>query len=470
MTRFVGRERELRDLERVLDRVRHPTSDRPGAAVALRGRRRVGKSRLVPEFVANARVPAFYFVADGARPDVERARFVRAIATAELPLAASLPETASTSSWHDALNLLALVVPRDRPSVIVLDEVSYLSGNDTGFEGALQAVWDTQLSLLPVMLILIGSNQSEMERLTSHGRPFYGRSTDREIQPLHPRAVAELTGLAAADALDAYLVTGGLPALVTSWRPGQSVQDFLADGLSSSLSGLVASGERVLTSEFPAEVMAKDVLRAIGSDARTFTAIGQAASVEQPVTLTRSLDLLVERRIVAVDEPLSTKASRLKQYRIADPYMRFWLAFCTDAADLIDAGRGDVVVARVERGWSSWRGRAIEPVIRRLLAESAMGADGPFPPAAVVGNWWDRTGANEVDIVGADRSAPARAVAFVGSIKWRDNAPFGRRDAVALARHRDVVPGAGEATPMIAVSRCGGTADETRVLTPGDLL
>ncbi len=466
MTAFVGRKRELADLDDVLEQVRNPTSDRPGRAIALRGRRRVGKSRLVTEFVERAGVPSLYFLADGSRPELEQRRLLETVAASGLP-GADAAGYAVSGSWQDALTVLALALPTDRVSIIVLDEVSYLTG-DPRFEGALQGVWDTRLSALPVLLVLVGSNQSEMERLTSHGRPFYGRSVDREIHPLTPQDVATMTGLDAAPAIDAYLVTGGLPPLVTAWGRGQSVADYLADGLSTSVSTLVVSGERVLSSEFPSETQAKDVLRAIGTDARTFTAIGQAAQVDQRASLARSLDQLVERRVVAVDEPLSTKPAHHKQYRIDDPYMRFWLAFLHDAADLIDAGRGDIVTRRIERGWSTWRGRAVEPVIRRLLWERALDDD-VVPASAVVGGWWNRKGDVEVDLVGADRR-PAKTVTFVGSIKWRETAPFDIHDATGLVNQRSVVPGADRDTPLIAVSRSGGSCEGITTLTPADLL
>jgi len=466
---FVGRTRELADLTWLLDQVRHPTSDRPGRAVAIRGRRRVGKSRLITEFIKRGKVPSFYFVAEGGRVEIERQRFIDNIALSDLPKAGDWPPTSAPGSWSDTLAQLTPFIPQDKPSIIVLDEVSYLTGDSDGFEGALQAVWDRHWSALPVLLVLIGSNRSEMERLTSHGRPFYGRAVDTEIKPLLPEDIVQLVKLPAAEALDAYLITGGIPSLVTTWQPGQSVADYLAGNLKTSLSPLIVTGERVLTSEYPIEVQAKQVLRSIGSDAKTFTAIGQHAKIDQPTTLTRSLDQLVERGIVATDEPLSTSTTRLKSYRVADPFMRFWLAFLPDAAQFIDAGRGDVVTARVRKGWTSWRGRAIEPIIRELLWRRALDDD-RIPEARRVGSWWNRNGTVEVDLVGADRTAPAHTVAFLGSIKWRETQKFDNHDAAALAATRIAVPGANDATTLLAVSRTGGAASGVTVLTPNDII
>jgi len=52
------------------------------------------------------------------------------------------------------------------------------------------------------------------------------------------------------------------------------------------------------------------------------------------------------------------------------------------------------------------------------------------------------------------RSADARQVTMVGSVKWREQAPFSRRDLTALAAQRAQVPGGGDAA-LVAVSRVG---------------
>ncbi|MGI8330066.1 hypothetical protein ACRYCC_08865 [Actinomadura scrupuli] len=78
----------------------------------------------------------------------------------------------------------------------------------------------------------------------------------------------------------------------------------------------------------------------------------------------------------------------------------------------------------------------------------------------MVGGWWNRTNNPEVDLIGADRQAPAGRVGLVGSIKWLENTPFGNRDLGVLARDARVVPGVtDESTALIAVSRSGFATD-----------
>ena len=71
MGMFVGRQEQLRQLDRQLELVRAGGSQHPGKALLVRGRRRVGKSRLVEEFIARSGLPSVYFTASMQRPDQE---------------------------------------------------------------------------------------------------------------------------------------------------------------------------------------------------------------------------------------------------------------------------------------------------------------------------------------------------------------------------------------------------------------
>jgi hypothetical protein len=140
-----------------------------------------------------------------------------------------------------------------------------------------------------------------------------------------------------------------------------------------------------------------------------------------------------------------------RRYVVADPYLRFWLRFVEPRIEEIDRGRGDLLLERIERDWASFRGRAIEPIVRRSIER--MLPDERFGAARYVGGYWTRTNVPEVDLVGASDPRPPE-VSFVGSIKWRENALFTRRDTEDLIEQRGRVPGAAGAR-LVGVSRRG---------------
>ncbi|MFI2649733.1 ATP-binding protein [Micromonospora fulviviridis] len=469
MDGFVGRTRELALLNGMLDRVaRGGRAGRPGRALLMRGRRRVGKSRLVEEFVERAAVPYLFFTASAqptAAADLQL--FVSTAAGSTLP-GAALFAGQSPATWDAALTLLAAALPTDRPSVVVLDEMPYLIATDPGFEGTLQKVFDRELSRRPVLLICIGSDLAMMEALNDYGRPFHQRATEMVVPPLSPDDVGEMLDLSPAEAVDAYLVTGGLPLVLDEWSLGATLHEYLAAAVTDPTSALLVSGERALAAEFPAQSQAGVVLRAIGSGERTFSSIARAAGGMPQASLTRALRLLSEKRIVDVALPLSTRPSRETRYLVSDPYLRFWLSFLGPYLPEIERGRGDLTLARIRSSWTSWRGRAVEPVVRESLRRMPAG----HLPAetAVVGGYWTRTNDPEIDLVGADRTPVAKRITFVGSIKWLENGPFDAHDLGRLVLHRAQLPGADERTPLIAVARSGRSVEGVTLLGPEHLL
>ncbi|MBS1869258.1 MAG: ATP-binding protein [Actinobacteria bacterium] len=451
---FVGRGPELALLDRALRRVKRTGH---GTLMSLRGRRRVGKSRLVEEFIGRAGCPAIFYTAVQGPGAMELERFLDAVARSDAPAAEQVRAGATARTWEAALTLAVRDATRAKPLVLVLDELPYLTAKEPTIEAVLQLVWDRTFQRLPVMVLLVGSDRATMEALTQEGRPLYDRAREMVVRPLDPATVGDMLGLPPADALDAYAVIGGFPVLAREWGHGRSLRQYLDDALTDPSSFLVISAERSLAAEFPADLQARAVLSTIGAEARAHKALLARTGLPQS-SLDRALRSLVEKGVVDRLVPYAAKPSpKNRQYVVADPYLRFWLRFVGPAADAIERGRGELAVADVARDWPSFRGRAIEPIVRAALERSL--PDKRFGSARHVGGWWNRTSSAEVDLVGGDTLPQARTVAFVGSITWRDEQPFRRTDAGALAAHRAAVPGADADTLLLGVSRCGFEAE-----------
>ena len=470
---FVGRVRELEQLKEQLQVVIDGRRADAGVALLLRGRRRVGKSRLVTEFVRRSGLPQVYFqAARGAPPARELDLFAQAVATSTLPnaqiAAGNRPATLTA-----ALTLLAAALP-DTPSVVILDEIPWLLEGIEGGAGELQRVWDNLLARKPVLLLLLGSDLALMEQLTRPDQPFYGRATEMVLHPLSPADTGRMTGLAPFETFDAHLITGGLPLVAQEWAEGAGPMEFLAASFGSSTSALVVAGTRALDAEFGEASLTRQVLTAIGGKGeRTFTSIQRAARGEplNATSLTAALTMLQHKRIVAADEPLSQKAGRQdRRYRIADPGLQFWLAFVEPALAEIDRGRPDLATARVAAGFASWRGRAIEPVVRQALERLL--PDARWPDVTSVGGWWPRTNNPEIDLVGADRGASAQVISFVGTLKWRSAGAVSANEVATLATSASVVPGVGLGTSLVAVcpAGAGSAAGLAQVWDAADLL
>jgi len=273
---FVGRTREREDLTNFLRQVGAGNRADAGFAVALRGRRRIGKSRLVDEFIRAQGIPYVWFQsAKGAPADAEISNLAEAIAGSTLPNAV-VAQSVKPESLTAVLNLLSAALPTDGPSAVVLDELPWLLEAIPGGAGELQRVWDRTLSRQPVLLILIGSHLAMMEQLTAPDQPFHGRARPMTLSALSPRDVAQMTQLSPFEVFDAYLITGGQPQVIEEWAPGTSPEEFLRDSFASPNSALVASGMRVLDSEFRDAAIARaaPLAAAIVADYRVRFGVG----------------------------------------------------------------------------------------------------------------------------------------------------------------------------------------------------
>ncbi len=436
--------------------------------LALRGRRQIGKSRLVEEFIRSSGVQAIFYTASGQRADVELRGFGEQIAASATD-AATVAAAGPIGSWEAALSLAASDASTEQPLVLVIDELPFLIESEPAIEAILQKQWDRRLEARPVLVVLIGSDVSMMAALNDYGRPLYGRLTEMTIGPLSPAAIGELLGLPAADALDAYLAIGGFPRLAEIWRRGENLWKFLRRELQNPESPLIVLGERSLGAEFPAERKARDVLEAIGSGERTFTGILQRAGISNK-TLESTLTTLIGRGVIDKALPYSAQPRpKLSRYYVSDPYLRFWLRFIRASIPALERGRGDIVHRHIHDSWSSFAGRAIEPLVRGAVA--ALLPDPRFGVAEFVGAFWTRDNSVEIDLVGGRALPTSEQIDFVGSIKWRERGDFGRRDISTLIQHRALVPGATDDTLLLGVSRNGFTVDGLDIrLTAEDIV
>jgi hypothetical protein len=470
LSSFVGRRRELAALRRRLDRVRDTGR---GVAVALRGRRQVGKSRLIQEFCDQSGVPyVFYAATKGASPVESVEEFLTTLRESQIVPSTDAVAGARPGSWPDAFRSLASALPRDKPSIVVLDEVPWLAEQDGVFDGAVQTAWDRLFANLPVLLLLLGSDLHMMERFTSYERPFHGRADTMVLGPLNPAETASVTGLAGADALDAYLVSGGLPGVLRAWPAGTPALDLLHEACEDPASPVFGVGEEALASGFPAPDQSRRVLEAVGSGERTHANIaaaagGAASPVKSGVLSPILLRLESEKRVLAVDEPLSTSPSGPKLYRVADSNLRLHLAVLGKALEESRRGRPDLAFRRISRSWTSWRGRAIEPVVREALSLAAAAETIPWPEADNVGGWWNRRFDPELDLIGADRAPVAKRVFYAGSVKWLST-PFEKSDFDSLAAGARLVPGFEPGTSGLIVVSLSGATDHVAAKT--DLL
>ncbi len=137
---FVGRDDYLRRLTDLLADVR---ATGQGNILSVRGRRRVGKSRLLEEWLRREGAPHVFFAASRQPPERELALFSEEVARSSLPSAATIATGVSFESWEAALTYLGSMAAASTPAapiVVVLDEFPYLLEQEPALEATIQKV------------------------------------------------------------------------------------------------------------------------------------------------------------------------------------------------------------------------------------------------------------------------------------------------------------------------------------------
>ena len=140
---FIGRNAELEKLASLLRK-------KSASLVVIRGRRRIGKSRLIEE---SAKGMTFYSFAGLAPTKETTAQSQRDVFSYQLSEQTGLPNVKA----DDWAKLFQLLYERTKTGRIVLlfDEISWMGSKDSDFLGKIKHFWDQKLKQNPQLLFVI---------------------------------------------------------------------------------------------------------------------------------------------------------------------------------------------------------------------------------------------------------------------------------------------------------------------------
>lgn len=412
--KFVDRRGELRRLSRT-------SSDTGGALVVVWGRRRIGKTRLLLEWVGKA--GGLYWVADESAAPLQRASFAEALEV-RLPgfgqveyrdwsaLFARLARDARQAGWRGP---------------VVIDELPYLVGTSPELPSVLQAFVDHAGRDAGLVLALAGSSQRMMQGLVlDAGAPLFGRAREvMKLEPIPAGYLGEAFDLPdPRAAIETWALWGGVPRyweLAASWPSMRDAVDALVLDPRGPLHDEPA---RLLIEETPPAVALRPLLDAIGAGAHRVSEIGgrigqAATSLARPLARLQELDLVV--RETPFGEP--ERSGKRALYRLADPFLRLWFTLVARRRSLLLQAPRRTRLALLAAAAPALRATAWETLCRNAVPSLAPRLGGvAYGPAR---RYWRGTGP-EWDLVA--ESLDGRTL-LVGEAKWTDRDPT----ATALA-------------------------------------
>lgn len=444
---FVAREKELRALNRMYEA--------PGFQMCvIYGRRRVGKTSLIDEFVHGRRT--LYFTAQQKTSAQNLALFGQAIATAYgLPVVSGLFPT-----WDAALDY---IVQREGlhasgdPLVFVFDEFPYAAESEPSLPSALQVAIDHGFKQTKVRMILCGSNEGFMEGdVLGSKSPLYGRRTMQiHLQPFdYHDAARMLPGLDPIDQVTYYATFGGTPYYLAQVDGTASYEQNISRLVFDTMGLLYEEPLMLLRQELREPAQYNSILDAIGNGSGTPSRIAGHAGINQN-SVGKYLRTLSQLGIITKEAPFgeNLKSSRNARYRFADPFFAFWYRFVSTNMGAIEQGAGEAVATQVARGQGlpTYVGGQFERVCLQWLARENAAGHLPFL-ATEFGRWWgtDPSAREQVDIDAIAASKAERSL-LVGECKWRNS--FDETEALSALAHRATLLGGFSHTHYVLFSK-----------------
>ncbi len=406
MEQFVDRELEIRTLEKEY-------AKKESSLIVVYGRRRVGKTTLLSEFMKGKK--ALYFLATQEAEALNRSAFQeKAAAFIESPLLAE----ASVDKWDTIFKVIVSCGWENKP-VLIIDEFQYLGKANPAFPSVFQRIWDEILMKSSVMVILCGSLISMMVSQTlSYNSPLYGRRTAQiRLRQIPFRYYREFVpGLSRKEQIERYAVTGGVPKYIESFADCTDIFAGIEENILNRTGYLYEEPHFLLQQEVAEVGGYFSVLRAIAFGRTKLSEIASFMGAKA-TDLTRTLKTLIELDLVQREVPVTEEnpeKSKKGLYRITDYYIRFWFTMIYPNQGDVEQGNVTYVMEKIKKSFVRSHTALVYADVCR--EELAVRKDPPchFPK---IGRYWDKN--TEIDIVALNEE---EGVILFGECKyWSGN-------------------------------------------------
>ena len=401
---FIGREQELRTLNQLY------ASGKFEFAV-IYGRRRVGKTALISEFIKEKEAIFFTGVESNAKQNLENFSQCIMDYRGNDSLGVTFP------SFQAALESVFQLAKSQR-IILVIDEYPYVAHAAKSLASTLQLLIDKHHADSKLFLILCGSSMSYMEdQVLAYKAPLYGRRTAQlKIQPFDFFEVCRyLTGFSPKDKALAYGMTGGTPQYLQQMDARLSIEENIKRIFLSPASAIFEEPLNLLKQEVREPGVYNAIMTAIASGYSKMNEIAGKVGEDSSVCAIY-LKNLITLGIVKKETPFGEKAGRKTIYSMEEPMFRFWYRFVPPNFSLITRGAANLAYSRIAPELPAYMGGIFEEICKQYLWKQLLEGK-----CAVnfrdVGRWW---GANpktraqeEIDIMGDDNDA-----ALFAACKW----------------------------------------------------
>ena len=379
---FVNREKELKLLEEEY------THDDFRFTV-LYGRRRVGKTTLLKEYITSK--PHLYFLVTLEALHLVLRRFQTIVADF---LEDDFLQGLELKSFEQLFSYLAKQ-SFDKKLIIVIDEFQYLGKLDKSIPSQFQYIIDEILKSKNIHLILCGSIISMMyEQTLSYNSPLYGRRTSSiKLDALSFEYLSHFfPNKTKLELIELYALLYGVPKYLELFKDTGDIFESIEKNILDKNAFLYEEPRFILQNEVNEPMTYFSILEIV---ARGEHKIGNIAgklnknvqNITSFISKLIELDILYKEVPITEENPLKSKKGL---YFIKDNFFRFWFLYILPYKSQLELDNKNYALAKIKESFSGFVAKVYEDLAIIYTLNNY--------PLLKCGRWWSKT--DEIDVVG----------------------------------------------------------------------
>lgn len=444
----LGRDKEMQRIDKIMQR-------KESSFLVVYGRRRIGKTYLVREYLSKQTVFSFTGSYE-TEMEVQLEKFHHTY----LKYTKGQKETRVPTSWHQAFeylaNYLESLAQRKTKLVVFLDEMPWMNTPRSGFLSALEYFWNQYGAKMDnLLLIACGSATTWMKRELIEARGgLHNRVTDQihlkafNLKETELYCKKKKFTFSRYQILELYMVFGGVPFYLNALEKGKSVMQninaicFEEEGL------LYAEYTYLFASLFKKPERHREIVEVLGSHPQGLTRVDlvKYSKVPEGGTLNRVLEDLELSGFVSRHLPFQ-KRKKDTIYKLADNYSLFYQKFIRNSKH----GSNSWLNLMDSPSYKAWSGYAFENICFSHIAKikAALGIAGVYTETSA----WKFRGNDDLPGAQVDLLIDRRdQMINLCEVKFTDKEFVCSKDYAQTLRRRRTIFGQINKTKKVAVT------------------
>ena len=406
MKEFKGREAELRILSNKFD-------GDDFQMIILYGRRRIGKTELMNEFIRRQNCKSVSFTASEQSEKELLSIMTETVLNVLAPDMIGLIDFVSFEKLFEFIGNKA----KDERIVFFIDEYPYLAKQCPQIQSVLQKVIDNHWKKSKMFLCLCGSLIAFMkDEILAEAAPLHGRATlELRLQPFNYKDTAEFVQkYSFEEKAIVYGLTNGVAKYIEQFNDSKSLEQNIIDEY-FAFGGYFTEEQvkTIVTSEKQNPALYNSIVSAIATGHTRNSEIASYVGMD---------DISYPLKMLQKSEIIEKRMAGKPYYVLNDSMLIFWFKYVNRALSLINVGRGEKYYHNAVSGkLHDFMGNVFEKMCKEFLMMKV--GDDRYPIITEIDNFQktiiDDEGKQkqiEVDIIGKD----GKDILIIGECKFKN--------------------------------------------------